>query len=127
MVRLNGKDIYFNRTIKVAKARKNRFLGERNLLFLIQTDQCWNYLVGEDKVLDGGGDVDEDEEQGDVLDPAPLDDLPEAGAIGETLLWISEGGGHSEVVTGRPRGPHAVLVSQLYGQISTFYFLFLFI
>ena len=88
-------------------------------MFLIKTDQCWNNLVGEDKVLDGGGDVDEDEEQGDVLDPAPLDDLPEAGAVGETLLWISEGGGHCEVVTADSCGPHAVLLSQLYCQIST--------
>ena len=89
---------------------------------MIQTDQCWNNLVGEDKVLDGGGDVDEDEEEGDVLDPAPLDDLPEARPVGETLLWISDGGGHREVLTAGPCGPHAVLVSQLYRQISTFYF-----
>ena len=32
----------------------------------------------EDKVLNGGGDVDEDEEQGDILSPASLDDLTEA-------------------------------------------------
>ena len=104
-------------------ARQNHILGKScNLLFIIETDQCWYNLVGEDKVLDGGGDEDEDEEERDILDPAPLDDLPEPGAVGETLLRISEGGGHREVVAVRPRGPHTVLVRQLYCQVSTFHF-----
>ena len=104
---INVDNLHLFQWNKWIKSEENRILGKRsttvqyyrNLLFLIQTDQCWNNLVGEDKVLDGGGDVDEDEEEGDVLDPAPLDDLPEARPVGETLLWISDGGGHREVLT----------------------------
>ena len=109
-------------SIKKNSRQNHVLVRSRNLLFIIKTDQCWDNLVGEDKVLDGGGDEDEEEEERDVLDPAPLDDLPEARPVGETLLGISQSGGHREVVTVRPRGPHTVLLRQLYCQISTFNF-----
>ena len=87
-------------------------------MFVIKTDQCWYNLVGEHKVLDGGGDEDEEEEERDVLDPAPLDDLPEARAVGESLDWISHQSGQCELVTVRACSPLTVVIGQMYRHIS---------
>ena len=47
-------------------------------------------MLREDKVLDLGHEEHEDNEDGEVLDPAPLDDLPEAGCVHDILFRIIE-------------------------------------
>ena len=47
-------------------------------------------MFGENKIFDPIGKIHEDKEDGDVLDPAPLDDLPEAGCVHDILFRIIE-------------------------------------
>ena len=75
-------------------------------------------MVREDKTPHSRSGVHEDEEDGEVLDPAPLEELPHPGTVGEALLGVVELGGHRELVTGGPGGPQTVVIRQVDRQIS---------
>ena len=51
------------------------------MLFERPLDNGWHELVLEDEVLDAIDGEDEDDEDGKVLDPRPLNELPEPGAV----------------------------------------------
>ena len=51
---------------------------------------CWKHLLGEDEGLDCVDEVGEEDEDGEVLDPAPLEGLPEARRVEDGLWGIVE-------------------------------------
>ena len=54
-------------------------------------------MFRENKIFDSIGKIHEDKKNGDVLDPAPLDDLPEAWGVGESLFRVLYFGRQGEV------------------------------
>ena len=68
-------------------------------------------MFGENKIFDPTGKIHEDKEDGDVLDPAPLDDLPESRGVGQGLFRVAESGTDGEIL--RPLANNPVLVGVL--------------
>ena len=87
-------------------------------MFLVEADESWYDLVRIHKAPDGPGSREEDEEECEVLDPAPLEQLPQPRAVGQALLWVPQTGRHCELVTAGPRRPQAEVVGQVDCEIS---------
>ena len=68
-------------------------------------------MLREDKVLDLGHEEHEDNEDGEVLDPAPLDDLPKSRGVSQGLFRVVESGRDGEIL--RPLANNPVLVGVL--------------
>ena len=68
-------------------------------------------MFGENKIFDPIGKIHEDKEDGNVLDPAPLDDLPESWGVGKGLFRVAESGRDGEIL--RPLANNPVLVGVL--------------
>ena len=68
-------------------------------------------MFGENKIFDPIGKIHEDKEDGNVLDPAPLDDLPKSRGVSQGLFRVAESGRDGEIL--RPLANNPVLVGVL--------------
>ena len=75
-------------------------------------------LLSEHVGFDAVEHVDEYDENREVLDPAPFDDLPEAGCVPDDVGGVVDVDLQHELVQARPPAPHRVLVLQPDGHIA---------
>ena len=74
--------------------------------------------MGKYKILDTRHNKHEDKEDGEILDPAPLDDLPEARSVEQSLGRIMQSCFDGEELRTLPNYPVAVAILQLDAHIS---------
>ena len=92
--------------------KAKRYLAQHPLLLPGNMRDGRKDLLREHVGLDGVEDIDEDDEDGEVLDPAPLDHLPEAGRVLDGVDGVVNVCLQHKLVQPGPPAPHPVLILQ---------------